>query len=384
MVHAALAGAGIGGLTAALALAARGAAVTLVEQAPELVEAGAGLQLSPNATRVLLGLGLGEALTRIGFAPEAVDVRDAASGRLLLSTSLGEAAMARWSAPYLTVHRADLQQVLLAALAERGVAPRLGAAAVGLDQDDAGVRLRLSGGGAVEADAAIACDGLRSALRGVLRGADKPRYSGQIAWRGLVPADRLPEGLIPPRVCVWLGPGRHFVHYPVRGGSLVNFVGAVDRAEPVEESWTARGEPAEALADFPGWPDPVRALIQSADEVWRWSLYDRPALPAWRTGRATLLGDAAHPMAPFLAQGAAMAIEDAEALARHLDAARRPDAALAAYEAERRPRTARAQQFSARNAALFHLPAPAARLAYRAARTLDAAGRLDWLYGWGR
>ena len=174
----------------------------------------------------------------------------------------------------------------------------------------------------------------------------------------------------------------------MRGGRLVNFVGAVERGRPGDESWTDRGDPAEALADFRGWPAPVLALLEAADEVWRWPLFERASLPAWRQGRVSLLGDAAHPMAPFLAQGAAMAIEDAEALARHLSAARRPDAGLAAYESERRPRTTRVQQLSARNAQLFHMPAPAARLAYRAARALDAAAgeasRLDWLYGWGR
>ncbi len=387
-MHAVLAGAGVGGLTAAAALSARGVRVTLVEREPALLEAGAGVQLSPNAVRVLRGLGLGDGLSAVAFAPEAAEVRDAATGRVLLSTALGEAAVARWGAPYLTVHRADLQQLLAETLAARGVIPRLGVAAAGLEQGAEGMRLILSDGGAIEGDIAVGCDGLRSAVRAALWGEGAPRYSGQIAWRALVPAERLLEGLIPPKVCVWLGPGRHFVHYPVRGGRLVNFVGAVERGRPGDESWTDRGDPAEALADFRGWPAPVLALLEAADEVWRWPLFERASLPAWRQGRVSLLGDAAHPMAPFLAQGAAMAIEDAEALARHLSAARRPDAGLAAYESERRPRTTRVQQLSARNAQLFHMPAPAARLAYRAARALDAAAgeasRLDWLYGWGR
>jgi salicylate hydroxylase len=388
-VHVILAGGGVGGLTAALALADRAIAVTVLEQAPVLAEVGAGLQLSPNATRLLIGLGLEESLKRAGFAPEAARVCDHATGALLLHTPLGALGEARWGAPYLQIHRADLHGLLLDAAKQRPqIAIRLNAGLVAVSQSDHGVMASTAGGETVAGDVVIGCDGIHSTVRTILWGAQKPRFTRQVAWRGLVPQDRLPTGLITPFAQVWTGGGRHFVHYPVRGGALVNFIGVVEQARWADDSWTAQGDPSALRAAFAGWPAPVEGLIAQTEAPWIYAIHDRPPLARWSKGRISLLGDAAHPAPPFLAQGAGMAIEDAEALARFLRTNANAEAALLAYERERRGRTARVQAWSRRNARLFHLPSLAARAVFGAASALDqAAGaepaaRLDWIYGY--
>lgn len=375
----AVAGAGVGGLTAALALASRGVEVVVCEREPFLREAGAGVQLGPNAVKVLDGLGLGGALRAVAFAPEAAEVRDGASGRLLLRTALGESAERRWGAPYLQVHRADLQALLAeAARASPRIELRLGAAAIALDP--AG-RMRLADGAELEADAVVAADGLRSACAASLWGAEAPRFTGWTAWRAVVPRAAA-RAEVPPVAAVWTGRGRHLVHYPVRGGREVNLVAVTAARDWREETWTAPGDPAELAAAFAGWASPVPELLAAVGETWRWGLFDRPPRPRWSRGRATLLGDAAHPMPPFLAQGAAMAVEDAAVLAALLPGAA-PEAALAAYERRRTRRTAQVQRWSWANARLFHLSGLAARGVFGLGALTGAAGaRLDALYGW--
>jgi salicylate hydroxylase len=379
-----LAGAGIGGLTAAAALADR-AEVVVLEQAATLTEVGAGLQLGPNATRVLQRLGLGDGLDAIGFEPHAIEIRDAASGALELRQPLGEVARARWGSPYLHVHRSDLQ-ALLRERAARTADIRLGARVEGVEHDGGKAVIRLAGGGTVEADAVIGCDGLRSAVRAALFGEGRPRFTGMSAWRGTVAAGALPAGLIPPVAGIWTGAGRHFVHYYVRGGALVNFVGVVERADWTDESWTERGDKAELARDFAGWPEPVAALIEAVPEAWRWALFDRPPLAQWSKGRVSLLGDAAHPMLPSFAQGASQAIEDGEAVARHLLSVTEVETALAAYQAERLERTTRIQALSRRNAKLFHM-GQATRLLFAGAAAMGkltgsgGPAQFDWLYG---
>jgi salicylate hydroxylase len=386
-----LAGAGIGGLTAALALARRGVEVTVIEASPLLGEVGAGLQLSPNATRILFALGLEAPLRAAAFAPQAAEVRDQRSGRRLLRTELGGAAEARWGAPYLQIHRADLHALLVEAVQDSGVDLRLATRLAGLSQDAQGVSAQIddkAGASTLKADALIGCDGIRSTVRARLWGEQAARYTGQTAWRALVATDRLPPGLIAPVATVWTGLGRHLVHYPVRAGALINLVGVVARRAPPPESWTEPGDTSALAADFSGWPKPVTALIGATDTVWRYAIHDRPALDVWSKGRISLLGDAAHPAPPFLAQGAGMAIEDAEALACHLSSPPTVAAALISYEAERRPRTAKVLAWSRRNAHLFHLPSPLAQGVFGAARLADrlaptaAARRFDWLYGY--
>ena len=379
-----LVGGGIGGLTAAIALARRGARPVVLEQADAFAEVGAGLQLAPNATRRLFGLGLECEIREIGFMPEQVDIRDSADSRLLLTTPLGAAAERRWRAPYLQVHRADLQAVLLNA-AQALVEIRTDARVQSVEQHAAGVSADLSSG-EVEGDVLIGCDGVHSGVRSQMFGQSPARFTGQVAWRGLVSADRLRPGLIPPRAQVWTGNGRHFLHYLVRDGTLVNFVGVVDGQAWSQESWSEVGEHDRLAADFIGWPEPVSALIAETKTCWRWAIHDRPPLTHWSLGRIALLGDAAHPTVPFLAQGAGMAIEDACALARWLDGGDDPISALASYGAERRPRTARVRNWARRNGRLFHLPRPLRRATFFAARASapgadGSAAHLDWLYG---
>ncbi|HTK36588.1 MAG TPA: FAD-dependent monooxygenase [Caulobacteraceae bacterium] len=384
-----LAGAGIGGLTAALALGSD-IEVVVLEQTQALTEIGAGLQLSPNATRILQRLGLGDALKTIGFEPEANEVREAASGALMLRQPLGAAARKRWDAPYLAAHRGDLQKILRQAVADRpNVELRLGVRVEGFDQDGPGVHVRVAGGESLRADALVGCDGLRSSVRQALWGADQPRFTGMMAWRGTVEADRLPAGLIPPVNLIWTGKGRHFVHYYVRGGALVNFVGIVRRPDWRSESWTEQGDKADLASDFRGWPPSAQALIEAVPAAFRWALFDREPLAAWSKGRVSLLGDAAHPMLPTFAQGASQSIEDAEALGAWLRDPATVSASLTAYEAERRGRTTRLQLLSRRNAWLFHLGAPARGL-FMAEAALARVGltkgpaRFDWLYGYDR
>ncbi len=384
-----LVGSGIGGLTAALALRDRGVEVALLEQAAAIQTVGAGVQLSPNAARLLFRLGLEAPLRAVACAPEAVEVRDHATSALNLRTRLGGFGEARWGAPYLQVHRADLQRLLLDAVTARGgVDLRLGAKVEGVDQDGGRAYARLEGGGAVAGDAVIGCDGIHSKVRTALWGEQPPRFVGQAAWRGLAPADRLPAGAVAAVAGVWTGADRHFVHYQVRGGALINMVGVVEQRRWRAESWTAEADRSLFAADFQGWPAPVSDLIAAVETPWLFAIHDRAPLARWSRGRLSLLGDAAHPAPPFLAQGAGMAIEDGEALARHLASGGGVIEGLRAYEDERKSRTARVQAWSRRNARLFHLPSLAARGLFGAAAQIDRLSgaapesRLDWLYGY--
>jgi salicylate hydroxylase len=386
-----LVGGGIGGLTAAIALARRGLAPVVLEQAEAFAEVGAGLQLAPNATARLFGLGLEREVRASGFAPQRVELRDSQGGAILLDTPLGAEAERRWGAPYLQVHRADLHAILREAAERAGVELHTNARVHALDQDAAGVRAELERGGTVEGAVLVGADGVHSGVRSLLFGPTPARFTGQVAWRGLVPVERLKPGLIPPLAQVWTGPGRHFLHYLVRGGTLVNFVGVVDGQAWSPETWSELGERDQLAADFPGWPEPVQALIGAVERCWRWAIHDRAPLDRWSVDRVSLLGDAAHPTPPFLAQGAGMAIEDACALARHLSSRNLYEisdasAALAAYETERRPRAARVRAWARRNGRLFHLPRGLRRGVFLGARLTAptpaaAAARLDWLYG---
>ncbi len=388
-MHVILVGGGIGGLTAALALAERGVAVTVVEQAETIQAVGAGVQLSANATRLLFRLGLEGPLRAVACAPDAAEVRDHSTGRLNLRTRLGALGEARWAAPYLQVHRADLQRALLDAAASRDhIEIRLGAKVEAVDQDGDRAYAHLAGGQTVAGDAIIGCDGIHSKVRAALWGEQAARFVGQAAWRGLAPAARLPPGAVSAVAGVWTGADRHFVHYPVRGGALINMVGVVAQRRWRAESWTAEADRSAFAKDFQGWPSPIPDLIAAVQTPWLFAIHDRAPLARWSKGRISLLGDAAHPAPPFLAQGAAMAVEDGEALARHIAGGETIATALIAYEDERKPRTARVQAWSRRNARLFHLPSPIARGLFGAAAEVDrltgapSEARLDWLYGY--
>ena len=351
------------------------------EQAPEFGEIGAGIQLSPNCTRVLHRLGLAEALEAAAFLPAAGQIRDWASGETVFESKLGDEAQQRYGYPYYHIHRADLIDALAqAAAAEPLISLHSRAEVGGMEQSPGEVSLT-AGGRRFRGRALIGADGIHSAVRSFLFGPEAPSFTGTVAWRSLVPAARLPEGLVRPVSSNWWGPGSHFVHYYVRRGAFVNCVCVVEKQGWERESWIERGDHAELKRDFAGWHDGVQRLIDAMDPgaCFKWALFDRPPMPQWGKGRVTLLGDACHATLPFMAQGAAMAIEDGAVLAACLAAGDDTAASLKRYEDLRRDRTARIQQGSRRNAEVFHMRGDAA-----AARNRDIArtrGRtLDWLY----
>ncbi|MGM0586287.1 MAG: FAD-dependent monooxygenase [Pseudomonadota bacterium] len=378
----AVAGAGIGGLAAAAALGRAGHRVVVLERAEAPAEVGAGLQLSPNAMRAVDALGAGAAVREAASRPEAVELRMHASGRTVHRLPLGRAAEERYGAPYLQIHRAELHAALREAAEAAGAELRFGEE-VSRAGDVRGGAALYTDRGAVEADLAVAADGVRSAIRGEMTRA-RPRFSGHVAWRGLVPAERLPARLLAPRATVWMGPRRHLVTYPLREGRLLNFVAVEERRDWTAEGWRAPGDPDALRASFAGWHADVAALMAGVEETFLWGLFGHPELPRWSRGRVALLGDAAHPTTPFLAQGAAMAMEDAVVLARALEA-HGPERALAAWEAARKPRATRLQKAAARTGRRFHsrwAPERWAKAAAIGALTRWAPGVAEGLNDW--
>ncbi len=368
-----IAGGGIGGITTALALRQRGIEAHLFEQAQAFRQVGAGIQISANATRILRRLGLGDALARVAVYPEARAYYAWDTAELLYSTPLGQVAEARFGAPYYSVHRAELLDVLLGGLGTDGV--HLGAPVQSFMQDDDGVTITLAGGSTVRGDVLIGADGIHSTVRAHLFGQEQPRYTGNVAWRGLVPAERVAHldlGLVNG---VWMGPDRSIVQYYVSSGRTYNWIGISRTSDAARESWLAEGSVEDALAEYAGWHPTIRAIIRSTPRLLRQALYDREPLPEWRVGRVVLLGDAAHPMLPFFAQGAAQSIEDAYVLAGCLAAqSDDPVAALARYVRLRQPRTAWMQGFARREEALYQMHDPDA-IAERNARMRETRGR---------
>jgi salicylate hydroxylase len=352
LLHVLIAGAGIGGLTAALALLQRGIDVDVYEQAAELKEVGAGVQLSANGTRVLHLLGVGDALAALSCEAVGKEVRLWSSGETWKLFDLGAESIARYGFPYLTVYRPDLLSVLVDAVRrEKPDAIHLGAKVAGFTQSAQGVNIEQAKG-----DALIGADGVHSTIRQALFGADKPSFTGNIAWRGIAPMEKLPSRMARLVGTNWIGPGGHVVHYPLRGGTLMNFVGMRERSDWKVESWSTKGSTEEVLADFAGWNEDVRTLIRNIGTPYKWAMMVREPMPKWTIGRVTLLGDACHSMLPMLAQGAVMAIEDGYILARCLAETGDVPAALSRYEAARRERTRKVVEGSAANAKRFHNP----------------------------
>ena len=353
-------GAGLGGLTAASALLDRGFDVTVLEQAAQLKEIGAGVQLSSNATGVLYRLGLGPALEKIASEPAGKRVRLWNTGQTWPLFDLGAISRERFGYPYFTLHRADLHTVLADGVRQRDAnAIRLGVKVERHEQhDDGSVTVHGANGDSWTADLVIGADGVHSRTREALFGADAPRFSGITAWRGVIRASDLPAHMREPYGSNWVGPGAHVIQYPLRGGELVNFVGAVEGAGWQVESWSERGTHEECLGDFAGWHEDVQAMIRAVDVPYKWALMVREPMAQWSKGSVTLLGDACHPTLPFLAQGAGMALEDGYILARALAqyGSDLPEA-LRRYEAARHERTARIVRGSAANAERFHNPA---------------------------
>ena len=337
-------GGGIGGLTSALALSRAGHAVRLYEQAPAFTEIGAGIMLTPNATRVLQHLGLGAPLDRTGMRPPASRYRRFDDAALMGDAPLADVMESTYGAPYLHIHRSDLLVALLAAVrAQGGTDLHTGHRATGCAQQRDSVTVQFSNGAAVEGDLLLACDGVRSTIRAQLVEHAKPRFRGQVAWRGLAPAQGLPERVSDRASVVWIGADRHIVQYVLRGASLVNYVAIALQEEWVEEGWNRPARLEEVLEEFAGWHEDVQSLLKATpgDALYKWGLFDRDPLQQWVYGRIALLGDAAHPMLPFMAQGSAMAIEDAAILARCIEAFDDLEVALSRYQTVRRERTAR-------------------------------------------
>ena len=382
-------GAGIGGLAAALALMKQGFDVQLFEQAKVLGEIGAGLQISPNGNRVLAALGLTEAIAGIAAEPQGKKVRLWDPCRIWNVLALGATSRAISGFPQQTGHAGDRDQVLLeAAMAIRADAITTGVRIDKVERRGDQVAVFSQGRELALGDVVVGADGVHSQVRQCLIGEDRPRFSGIIAWRGVIDAAMLPEHLRTPYGYNWVGPGAHVIHYPMRRGQLVNFVGAVEQQGWEVESWSEQGTIDACLSDFRGWHDDVHTLIRALHTPYRWALMGREPLQRWIYGRVTLLGDACHPTLPFLAQGAVMALEDGFVLARCLAADRSdPLAALQAYEQARVDRTTRIVQGSAANATRFHNP----QLAHAegAARYVDqewseakVKERYDWLFSY--
>jgi len=378
-----IAGAGIGGLTAALAIAARGFRVTILEKAERLEEVGAGLQLSPNASRILVGLGLAPRLAAHVVTPETVSIMTARSGGEVMRLSL--AGSARPDAPYWLVHRADLQGALLSAVQSHpSIDLHLASPVQAMEDATDAVRV-----GDRHAAALIGADGAWSAVRGIAFPAIQPRFSGLIAWRGTCDAASLPPELRPSGVQLWMGPRAHLVIYPMSAGQRINLVAILPGA-PLAPGWSEPGAADEIGRHFAAahWPGNTRAMIATVGNWRRWPLFTMPDGGAWHSGRVALLGDAAHAMLPFAAQGAGMAIEDAAVLAQCLGAAdedRDIPAALARYAALRAPRATRVQRTARQQGQIYHLQGPIAFARDTAMRLLGPIrlqARQDWIYNW--
>jgi salicylate hydroxylase len=337
----AIIGGGIGGLTAALALQRAGFAVRVYEQAPQLTEVGAGISLSPTAVHGLNHLGLRNTLVREAYAPEDQAVRHFRDGRPLVKINRGRSLLEQYGERYYLIHRADLHDALAAAVrANDSSAIVLNHRLKSLEQRGERVHLEFEEGVRADAGVAIGADGSRSIVRHHLFGAGAPQFTGYIAWRGLVPMDKVPPGVLNPPSGVFVGP-RHLVNrYPVRRGTLLNFVAFAERNAWTDEGWSIRSTIEELLTEFTGWHEDVLAFMRHTppEQLFKWGLFDREPLEQWTRGRITLLGDAAHPVLPFLGHGAVLAIEDGVVLARALSECDAPTDALQRYEQARRPR----------------------------------------------
>lgn len=384
-----IAGAGIGGLSAALALNARGHDVLVVERTAKLAEVGAGLQLSPNACRVLSGLGVLERLLETGVQPESLRIMSARNGSEIARLASGEQMTARYGAPYLVVHRADLQQALFDEAETRpGISFRFNSEI--LDSDDApedGLRCRIRVGSdfeTVTAKALIGADGVWSKTRKKIPGHAEAKYSGLTAYRATLPASELPADLLT-YTGLWIGPNAHLVHYPIRSGQEFNLVGLIPERW-TEEGWSAKANRDQFLHHYKKWPSELKQLLEKPKSWLKWALCGVDANGPWSNGKIVLLGDAAHAMLPFAAQGAAMAIEDAAVLAA-LFPPWATDIAnvFKAYEETRKPRVAKIQKTASENGRIYHLNGPMA-IGRDAVMKLmgpeKLAARQDWIYGW--
>jgi salicylate hydroxylase len=394
-----IAGAGLGGLTAALALIQRGHDVRVFEQATELREVGAGVQLGANGTRILIALGLEAAMQQVVCAATTKEIRLGTTGQCWPAFDLGQSSVERFGAPYWMVHRGDFHRVLLDAV--RAASPdaiRAGNGCIGFEQTSDQVTLHLANGEQVTGDLLIGADGVHSRVRQQMFGSGPggsgsgetgrggaAHFTGIMAWRGLVPMDRLPPHQRRLVGANWMGVGGHVVTYPLRRGEILNFVGVVERDDWRVESWNEPGSREECLQDLANWHEDVKTIIRNIDTPYKWALLGREPLDHYARGRVCVMGDAAHPTLPFLAQGANMALEDAAVIARCLDLSDDPEQALCRYENARLERTSAIVRGSSDNTKRFHNPAlgsPEGAAAYveREFQSEKVKQRYDWLY----
>lgn len=381
-----IAGGGIGGLATAIALLQRGVDVQVFEQASELREFGAGIQISPNGNRALDSLGVFEDLRKLSCNADAKEIRLWNTGQTWKLFDLGQEATRKYGYPYLTVFRPDLLRLLGEQVRRlKPDAIHVDARGIDIRQDSDGVELVLADGRVFRGDVLVGADGVHSKIRPALFGADETIFTGMVAWRTLIPMASLPERFRRSVAANWVGPGGHVVHYPVQGGKILNWVGTLEGNTWTSAPWSAPAAPAECMAAFAGWHEDLHLMLRHAPSVTRWALCSRTFLDTWTRGRATLLGDACHPTLPFLAQGAVHTLEDAVVLARCLTSRDDVGEALVRYDAARRPRTYRMVQGAADNTSRFHNPAladpqQAQAFVSREWQSGAISDRYDWLF----
>jgi len=316
-----IAGAGIGGLTAALALLRKGFDVEVYEQASELKEAGAGFHCSPNGSRALYELGLRDAIERVAVRGTDREIRLWNTGQVWTMPDHGAASEDRYGTPMLFLHRGDLHAILVQAVrALKPDAIHVGTRCVDFSDDGSGVTLVFQNGATATGDVLIGADGIKSLIRRKIHGDDDPKFTGIVAWRGLIPVERLTPEIARPVTANWIGPTGSITTYPVHMGEVLNFVALVDKQGWQGDSWTEQGTLAECAEDLKGWHDNIQMMVSNIDIPYKWGLFLREPVPLWNGGRVALLGDACHAMLPYLGQGANSAMEDAVVLSRALDA----------------------------------------------------------------
>ena len=341
-------------MAAAVSLHRAGFEVDVYEQTPELNEVGGGIQVGPNAARILYRFGLGEKIDRHAVRGMEMHQRRWDDGHTLQKAPLNPLCEELYGAPHLTMHRADLQAIIASGLPTDRI--HLGHRLVGVVDHGDDIEATFANGARITSDIVVGADGIHSTVRQLLFGTEEPSFSGCVAYRGLVPAERIADLELARGSQIWLGPGGHVVHYFVSAGRLLNFVCWTEHDIWNREDWTDRATIERALVAFEGWHPQIRRIISEADTCFIWALFDRDPLPRWSAGRATLLGDACHPMYPFMAQGAAQSIEDGASLTALLAQGRDPVETLQRYEQIRLPRVTRLQQMSRANKHRYHMP----------------------------